>query len=74
LLYVLIDEVRRYSLFLSLGNNSFFVPFDRLPALELDDHLTTVHVLEKIEENVPVDCVPCDVEGLVNLDEDCSHI
>jgi hypothetical protein len=69
----LVYEVRGDSLFLGFRNNTFLVPFDGLPALKLDKDLVAVHVFEKVEVNIPIDGVSCNVEGLVDLYEHCSH-
>ena len=65
--------MRGDSLLLCLRNNTFLIPFDRLPTFELDKDLAAVHVFEKVEVDISIDGVSCNVEGLVDLYEHCSH-
>ena len=72
--YVVVDEVGRDGFSFLFSDNPFFEPLDRLPAFELDEDFVGCHVFEEVEENAAVDSITSDVEGLVDLDEYCSHI
>lgn len=55
------------------GKDSFFDPSDRLPPLELDDNLIGVDSLDKVEEDVSLDGIACEVERFIHLYECRRH-
>ena len=65
--------MRGYAFFLLFMNNSFLIPLDRLPSLELDINLISTHILKEIEVDETIDSISSNVERFINLDEDCSH-
>lgn len=67
------DEIGLDILLFLLGDHSFLDPSDGLPALELDEDLIGVDGFDKVEEDVPLDGVAGEVEGLVDLDEGGGH-
>ena len=66
-------QIVLYVLLLLLAEHSFLDPPNRLPALELDDDFVGVDDLNQVEEDLPLDGVPCEVERLVDLDERAGH-
>jgi hypothetical protein len=52
-----------------LGDYALLEPSDRLPPLELYHHFVGDDVLEEVEEDLALHCVPCEVERLVDRDE-----
>jgi len=50
-----------------------FDPADWLPPLELEDDLVGVEGFSKVEENVTLDGVACEVKRLVDLDKGHRH-
>lgn len=49
-------------------------PFGLLPTLKLDEDLVGIHGLVQVEVDLAHDGFTCEVELLVNLDEDLSHL
>jgi len=68
------DHIILYGLLLVLEEDPFLNPPDWLPPLELDEDLVGIDGLDEVEEDVSLDGVSCEVEGLINLDECAWHI
>lgn len=67
------DEIGLDILLFLFGDDSFLDPPDSLPALELDEDLIGVDGFDQVEEDVSLDGVAREVEGLVDLDEGGGH-
>lgn len=63
------DEVGLDILLFVFGDDSFLNPSDCFPALEFDDNLVGVDGFNEVEEDVSLDGVAGEVEGLIDLDE-----
>jgi len=68
------DEVILNSLFFLFSENTFFNPADWLPTLKLDKNLVGIDDLNKIEKNVSLNGVSCEIEGFVDLNEGTWHL
>lgn len=71
--YIMPYEVALDILLFLFGEHSFFDPSDALPALELDQDLIRVDRFDKVEEDVSLDGVSGEVEGLIDLDKGTRH-
>ena len=66
-------QIVMYVLLFLLAEHSFLNPPHRLPALELDYDFVGVDDLDQVEEDLPLDGVPCEVERLIDLNERARH-
>lgn len=67
------NEVILYVLPLLLVEHPLLDPPDTLPPLELELDLSSTDGLGEVEEDLPLDGVACEVEGLIDLDEYARH-
>lgn len=67
------NEVILYVLPLLLIEHSLLDPPHTLPPLELELDLSSTDGLSQVEEDLPLDGVACEVEGLIDLDEYARH-
>lgn len=67
------DEVTLDVLPLLLHEHPLLNPPYGLPALELDQYLIGIDGFHEVEEDVALDGVACEIEGLVDLDEGVGH-
>lgn len=67
------NEVILYVLPLLLVEHPLLDPPHTLPPLELELDLSSADGLGEVEEDLPLDSVACEVEGLIDLDEYARH-
>lgn len=56
-----------------LGDDSLFEPAHGLPPFEFDEYFISDDIFEEVEVDLSLDCVSCEIEGLINLDKRSSH-
>jgi hypothetical protein len=55
------------------GEDPFLDPSHRFPSFELNEDFVGVDCFNKVEEDVSLDGVSCEVERLVDLDKGTGH-